>query len=131
MIQPVKTGKNVRRRSAFTLMELMIVVAIIVVLAGLGGIAFFGQLEKAKMSSAHIQCTVLENAVTTYLANEDKMPDNLGELQNCTPPLLKEGALTDPWGGTYQLRLEDNGGYCVFTSHGNEEINSKKKVKNQ
>ena len=51
MIQPVKTGKNVRRRSAFTLMELMIVVAIIVVLAGLGGIAFFGQLEKAKMSS--------------------------------------------------------------------------------
>jgi prepilin-type N-terminal cleavage/methylation domain-containing protein len=40
------------RRVAFSLMELMVVVAIILVLVGVGGMYFFGQVDKTKESMA-------------------------------------------------------------------------------
>ena len=42
-------------RHGFTLMEILVVVAIILILAGLGGYYFMGQLKESRKSAAKIQ----------------------------------------------------------------------------
>ena len=52
-------SQRAARRVAFTLMEMLVVVAIIVVLAGIGGAYLMGQLERVKVNSATAQAKVL------------------------------------------------------------------------
>jgi general secretion pathway protein G len=95
-----------RRRSAFTLMEMLIVVAIIVALAGIGGFFIMGQLEGAKKDTAQIQVKAIATVCDAYRVKHNKYPDTL-------PVLLQKdeygmiwmddpNKLIDPWGRPYQ-----------------------------
>lgn len=129
MIRQVMTREIKRRRSAFSLMELMIVVAIIVVLAGLGGTFYFGVFSDSKVSMAHIQAKHLHGVITQYLSKHDDFPNDLSELLKTDPPLLDdEKAIIDPWNKQYQTRQNPNGTYEVFTTNpkNNQEISSKR-----
>jgi general secretion pathway protein G len=94
-------------RSGFTLMEMLIVVAIIVALAGLGGYYFLGQLERSKKSIAATQCrSALNNAVTSYITDHGQPPPSLQVLMTRDaiggPYLQSSDALVDPWNRPYQ-----------------------------
>lgn len=99
-------------RAAFTLMELLVVVSIIVVLAGLGGYMYLRTAEDAKKAAAVTQIkATLVPAVETYKLRNDVWPESLQVLlqrdEAGNPPLLKNvEAITTPWGGVYQLDLE-------------------------
>ena len=102
-----KTIRHRGRRSAFTLLEILVVVAIIVVLAGVGGMVMLPQLERSKKNTALTQVRgALSTAVQTYYLNEGKYPDSLQALAQPTPSggkaLLEPDALNDPWGHPYQ-----------------------------
>jgi general secretion pathway protein G len=96
------------RRAAFTLMEMLVVVAIIVALAGVGGYFLIGQLSQSQRDVARLQVKgPLQTAVGTYYTRNNRWPQSLDELLQTDakgrPPILEDkDALTDPWQGRYQ-----------------------------
>lgn len=96
----VKLGRLSRR--AFTLMEILVVVAIIVVLAGLGTVSLLNQLESSKEKAAAVNATTIKKAVMMYKTDKGNWPGNLQEL---VPTYLeKQDILVDPWGQQFQFQ---------------------------
>ena len=128
----VTTSQTVRqrasRRAAFTLLEVLVVVAILVILAGVGVAATTRYLEDARKSKAQTSCKGIADAIQNYMqnpANSDSSPPS-GINDLLTPPFggtgyLKNGAadLKDPWGQQYQMEPFQQGDgatiYRVFT----------------
>ncbi len=108
------THRRTVRRSAFTLLEILVVVAIIVVLAGVGGMYLLPQLERSKENAALSQVKgTLNTAVQTFYMQESRYPNSLEEL--CQPTqsggkaLLEPDAILDPWKKPYQY--DPSGGH--------------------
>ena len=111
------------RRTAFTLMEMLIVVAIIVALAGLGGYYFIGQLNESKVSTAKTQAQVIDRAIKTYFVDHSVYPPSLDALLQVTdgkgPYLERVDAIMDPWEKPFQYdpsgtRNSANGALAVI-----------------
>ncbi len=65
---------------AFTLLELLIVIALIMVLAGLLIPAFYKVQNAAKAKRAQIEARVIGSAIQTYKLQEKKFPAPTGDL---------------------------------------------------
>jgi general secretion pathway protein G len=102
-----------RNRGGFTLMELLVVVAILVVLAGAAVPIYMKYLDDAKRSMAWSNAKMLAEVCETYKIKTGEYPVNLQEL--VTPPdgkpYIEPQFLLDPYGHDYQ--------YVVPGSHGN------------
>src|SRR5438045_2569889 len=93
------------RRSAFTMIEIIVVVIIIAVLAALIGPRFFGEVGKAKSAVAQQKLKVIEQAVEKFYYEHNRFPSTLNELverpsdvpEDQWNPMLKPKDLTDPW----------------------------------
>jgi general secretion pathway protein G len=98
-----------RKRAAFTLMEIIVVVAIILILAGAGALVLPTFLADANVKKAKTDVLTLEKAATTYYTNSGGVyPQNLQILAEVDPQtgraaLIKETMLVDPWGQPYQI----------------------------
>jgi general secretion pathway protein G len=91
-------------RGAFTLMEMLIVVAIIVMLAGISAYSYMSYLEGAREKTAKIQITQLEEAVMDYNVDNGTMPDSLQILtqsEGGRHAKIEAKQLNDPWGKPY------------------------------
>src|SRR5260221_4886236 len=94
-------------RRGFTLMEVLVVVAIVLVLASVATISVFSYLDNAKRDAALANLKALTNACKTYKLRFDEYPPSLEQLltlPNGGKSLLDNGreALTDPWGQPYR-----------------------------
>jgi general secretion pathway protein G len=105
MIQ--RTQTKITRRAGFTLMEMLVVVAIIVALAGIGGFLILPQLVSSQKDAARAQVNgPLSQACKTYFIKNQSWPPSLQVL--LTPDSHKmvyidrPEALLDPWGNPYQ-----------------------------
>lgn len=71
-------GKTVRglgaRRSGFTLIEVLIVIAIVVALSGLVGIALFSKQKEAKVGLAKTDLRTIESALKQFRVKFDRYP---------------------------------------------------------
>jgi len=94
-------------RSAFTLLEVLVVVAIIVMLAGVGGYYLLQRYEDSKVSRAKIDCESLSAMVETYNLNNGRYPNNIQDLTQPgaggTSPLVPPDKIKDPWGKPYSV----------------------------
>ena len=81
----IRTSR-VLTRAAFTLTEMLVVVAIIVVLAGIGATILLPQLERAKENAAVIKATEIKHAAGT-VATKDH--DGRVSRQNVADPDAK------------------------------------------
>jgi general secretion pathway protein G len=94
-------------RAGFTLMEVLVVVAIIVILAGVGTVYLLPRLGESKVKVAKANLKTLANAAETFELNNDRKPNSLDELSATQPngdkPLVPSSALKDPWGKKYIL----------------------------
>jgi general secretion pathway protein G len=88
-------------------MEVLVVVAILVVLAGTGGVIYMNYLEGAKEDVAKSQVQALSQAADIYRLNSgtNDYPANLAALTQPMPSgkaaTLEPSALIDPWGREY------------------------------
>ena len=101
-----QTRRRVTRRSAFTLLEVLVVVAILVILAGVASISIFRYMEDAKVSRARADMAVLEKAYKTYYSQHGEYPQD----PTLVYPLLEQGAAAfeSPWSGvTYVPQLQE------------------------
>ena len=95
-----------QRRSAFTLMEMLVVVAIIVALAGISVVSYFSLFEGAKQDIASTQIKSLTVACDTYRIKNGNNPESLDVLLQKDPSgvmhIADPNALIDPWKNRYQ-----------------------------
>ena len=108
-------------RAGFTLIEIMIAVAIIGILGTVAVVNFTANIEKAKKTAAQEAVGNLKNAVMTYYLQTKKYPNDLRALIEASgdeEPILDGGdaVLEDPWGTEY--KYERKGSRIIVTSAG-------------
>ena len=94
-------------RAAFTLMELLVVMAIIVIIAGFGGYYVIGQLNESKVTQAKIKAKNIAKAVDTYYIDHSTYPQQLDQLLQKSeigkgPYLTSREEIIDPWNQPFQ-----------------------------
>lgn len=102
----------------FTLLEMLVVLVIIGMLAGLVGPRLFGNIESAKVKTTETQIKMLKNAIGTLYLDLGRYPSNEEGLAILsTPPkeeqfktlwkgpYLAEALPLDPWNHAYQYHL--------------------------
>lgn len=116
-----------RGQAGFTLVELMVVVAIIALLATTAGIYLFGALDDADQAKAQTEIKALKSGIMAYaLRNGRKLPDSLDQVAPfMDPPKVPQ----DPWGNTYVYNKHDSRRFTIISygadgTPGGDEINA-------
>ena len=101
----------------FTLMEMVVVIAIIALLATIVTPMYFKHVRKAKVNTAKTQIALLEQAIMDYQLDTGKLPGSLEDLRtnsssanNWDGPYLKTNVPKDPWGTEYIFIAPGNHG---------------------
>ena len=119
------------RRSGFTLIELIVVIAIIATLASVVGPSLFGNVGDAKVNAARSQLQIFALALDSYRLDNDQYPSTdqgLSALRalplsgeppkNWRGPYLRQGVPLDPWGRAYLFAspgIANPAGYDLYT----------------
>lgn len=102
----IRQDSRGRRRAGFTLLEMLIVVAIIVALAGVGGYFLMGALGTSQKDIARTQVKgALTTAVSNYKIRHNDWPDTLQQLtvkDDQGVRYLEPEAILDPWKKEYK-----------------------------
>jgi len=72
--------RDARRESGFTLIELVVVMAIIAILASLAIPIFTAQIQRAKEAVLREDLHVMRNAIDAYTMDKGKAPQSLDDL---------------------------------------------------
>lgn len=110
-----------KTQAGMTLLEIMIVLAILALIASVVGPSVLGQLEKAKIKEAKIQISELQKAVDLFYTDCGSYPKDLDELLNppseCPnwgpDPYIKK-IPKDPWNEEFYYEV-DGGSYEIFS----------------
>jgi len=106
-------------KAGFTLIEILVVVAIIGMLGAVAVPAYMNYLADARITTARSIIKSIEDACQIYsMKHGGKYPGQLSELQegdDDNPPIL-EGEITDPWGN--EIKYEKKGKRVYLTSFG-------------
>ena len=107
----------------FTLVELLLVLVILALIAGLVLPGIIGKAESAKAKAASSQISRISMSVESFYLDTGNTPSSLDELVNepsgvtgWNGPYIKNSLLKDPWGQPYQ--------YQVPGEHGDFDIES-------
>jgi general secretion pathway protein G len=113
-----------RRARAFSLVELMVVLIIIGLLAGMVTINARGYLMNARKHTAKQEIATIVKALNTFYATYSRYPTNEEGLAILTKPSEKipesllDGKLTDPWGHDYQYNCPGSKSAFEVISYG-------------
>lgn len=106
------------RSVGFTLLEMLVVLVIIGLLAGLVGPRLFSKVDQSKVQTAQVQAKMLRGAVESMRLDIGRYPtaeEGLGLLmrppadaelaKRWRGPYLDDALPPDPWGNAYQYSL--------------------------
>lgn len=117
---------RLKSNKGFTLVELLVVLAILALLVSLVGPTVFKHIAPAKRSVAKAQIEIFSSALDSYYVDTGKFPTNaegLEALRTAPPgvnkwngPYLKKEIPVNPWGNKYIYRTPGrNGGYEIVS----------------
>jgi general secretion pathway protein G len=108
------------RRRGFTLIELMLVMIILAILAGIAVPIIIGQRKKANINAAKAQVGMIASALQGYDADNGQLPTESQGLQALVVKpdsasdewhrYLDKAIPLDPWGNPYQYKVPGNHG---------------------
>jgi len=107
-------------RAAFTLFEMILVLAIIAILIGLGIYYLGGTEETAQIVAARANNKTISSALTQYKVRHSRLPTQGEGLQpllsgpDGSAILTDAKALIDPWGQPFQYRNPSKKGKGSF-----------------
>jgi general secretion pathway protein G len=117
-----------RRRRAFTLIELLLVLVILSVLAAIVVPKLAGRSEQARITAARTEIASLEMQLDMFEIDTGRFPtsqeglkalvDEPGNVQDWRGPYIKRGVPTDPWGNEYVYRYpgeHNETGYDLYS----------------
>ncbi len=114
-----RAGAKADREAGFTLLELLVVLAILALLAGLVAPRVMGYLAGAKRETAELQIRRLSTVLEYYRLDTGRYPttaEGLKALVERPPgagrwngPYLEGGLPRDPWGNPYVYRAPAEG----------------------
>lgn len=121
--------KQLQKQSGFTILEIMVVLVIIGILAGMIAPQLIGQSDEAKIKKAATDIVTLENAMDMYKLNNHKYPtteQGLDALVSAPdidpmPKNYPEGGYIkrlpmDPWDAPYELLSPgENGKFDIYS----------------
>lgn len=125
-------GKKIRM--GFTLIEILIVVAIIGLIASLIMPNIFKKFEESKVKIAQAQVETLSSAIRSYMLDEDKCPPTLEDLIQKPanddkwhgPYLSKNKIPLDPWGHAYYYKCPgEHGSFDLCSLGPDDKLNNK------
>jgi len=108
--------KGRRAPRGMTLIEIMVVLVILGLIAGAVTVAVIPRINEARVSTAKLDISNLENALKLYYARTGRFPDTATGFKILLDQQLIERAPKDPWGNDYVYLLEN--GRPVITSYG-------------
>jgi len=113
----MQPSQSSARRRAFTLLELLVVIIVLGLLAGLVAPQIFGRVGEAKVTTARTQMSLLGTALDSYRLDNGAYPTTEQGLQalrekptreplpmNWRGPYLRKAIPLDPWGRPYSYK---------------------------
>ena len=123
MIRQKFENQSFAEERGFTLIEILVVMAIIGMLAVIVAPNIFNQQAGAQIDAALSQISSLEAALDTYRLDVGEYPDSLEGLREnisgraaWNGPYLRRGVPLDPWGNEYVY--DSNGREFTLSSYG-------------
>jgi general secretion pathway protein G len=114
----------------FTLLELLVVVAILGLLAGFVAPRYFGQVGKSEIAAAKAQMDALEKALDQYRIDTGRFPSSDPGLNalvvkpasepKWNGPYLRKAVPLDPWGRPYLYKSPGERGDYDLVSLGKD-----------
>lgn len=104
-------------RKGFTIIELLIVMAVIAILVGIAIPRIKGMQDEAKITKAKTELKTLQTAVESYAAHHDNTyPTAIGDITN-TSPLIVQQLPTDPFSLTRSVYGYNTAGlaYVIYS----------------
>lgn len=80
--------KNMKNKKGFTLIELIVVIAILGILAAVAIPSYSGFQEKAKVSTNDANLKTIASAIQVYNAEKGAYPKTAGEMTTCVTTYL-------------------------------------------
>jgi general secretion pathway protein G len=117
-----------RLRSGFTLIELIVVIALIAVLAAVVAPNLLGKASEANRKSALVQLEKIASAVELYRLETGRYPEEMIDLVEQPsgldrwqgPYVRKRSQLLDPWGNAIVLQVPGEKGAFDIISYGGD-----------
>lgn len=122
--------KNIEQvsKAGFTLIEIMVVVIIIGILAGLAAVKVGSRVGESQEAGARANIKTLSMAISLYEVDNGSLPPNLaalmskpGAANNWRGPYL-DTLPKDPWGNEFQYQIDGNSGSFKLKSMGADGV---------
>ncbi len=131
-------GKEARRQAGMTIIEILIVIALIGTIMTIVMTNVIKSSDEAKVDLAKIAASQLENALRLYKLNNNKYPttdEGLGALlqapagaKNWRGPYTEADKLKDPWGNDFGYESTGNKAFKIRSAGLDAEMNTEDDV---
>lgn len=117
-------------QSGFSLIELLVVLAILGLLAGLVLPNVLGRMGSAKWKAAGSQLVSIQQGIDSFALDTTRLPDSLdqlveqpGDADFWSGPYIQKSILKDPWGNDWVFRKPgENGRAYDLISYGEDGV---------